>query len=154
LAKAVSEDVGQEIIGRHGFIQSRASLENIRRIRISLGTAGHSRTSEHISGLWLDYYGESRSEILGQWIHGVETWEFAQNEKVISVSLWSSKVEECFSSPFTLVIGKPSVGCVIGLSLQTTASTFEIFSAPVANSVKINFRANFLEYLVRPAVSH
>jgi hypothetical protein len=144
---------------RQHSIHSRASLKNIRRIRISCGNPDHSRKQHHISGLLLEYNDNSDSQIVGQWIAEVEAWEFSLNEKIVAVSLVSSadhvghiEVSGNFyyddvRSEFKAK-SRPKFGTIIGLRIETTFSLFErIVHIPTA-SIVWNFRNNIFEELV------
>jgi hypothetical protein len=144
LLKTVEEDVGSELIFQHGFIQTRASLQNVRKIRVSKGASGHSRSSDYVTGLWLEYYNEDRSEIVGQWICEVESWELAKDEKILELSFWTSEDRVLVEKPW-----HPSVGRVVGIRMRTTASEFQIFASIPQKSINVNYNANRLECLVR-----
>jgi hypothetical protein len=144
LSKTVKEDLGADLIPSHGFIQTRASLQNVRRIRVSQGASGHFRSSDYNTGLWLEYCNEDKSEIVGQWIREAESWELAKDEKILGLSFWTSEDRILVGLPY-----HPSLGRVVGIAMQTTASEFRIFASAPQKSVNINYKANRLECLVR-----
>jgi hypothetical protein len=144
LSKTVEENLGVDLISHHGFIQTRASLQNVRMIRVSRGASGRSRSSHHITGLWLEYHNQEKPEIVGQWICEAGSWELAKDEKILGLSFWTSKDRILTGEPL-----HPSVGCVVGIEMQTTTSEYRNFASATQNSFNINYQANRYERLVR-----
>ena len=68
--------------------RTHASLLGVRRIQVSRGSTGHSRSSSHISGLWFDYYDERSPAIVGQWIDGYGAIELAPDEQLQRLIIW------------------------------------------------------------------
>lgn len=144
LPSTLAEDTktGSYILCKHGIVNSQASLRNIRRIRISHGALGTSRLPQHISGLWIEYYNITAPEIVGQWISEFQCWEFNNEEKVISVRLWSTNEREVLS------YGRAKIGNIIGIGIETTSSRFELHLSEACGSVRLIFQANMFEELV------
>ncbi|KAH7320763.1 hypothetical protein B0I35DRAFT_510591 [Stachybotrys elegans] len=75
---------------RRGACFDAASLEGIRRVRVSAGLAGRSRLSEHVSGLWIEYH-HGPPVILGQWIRDIGGFDLMTTERLVKISVWSSQ---------------------------------------------------------------
>ncbi|VUC36994.1 unnamed protein product [Clonostachys rosea] len=72
-----------------GSCSGAASLQGIKRVRVSSGLRGRSRSPGHISGLWIEYY-QGDDVVLGQWIHEVGSFDLTQTEYLTHVSVWST----------------------------------------------------------------
>jgi hypothetical protein len=138
-----SPDTGSHIIHGRGTAYTAASLSGVRRIRISSGATGRSRTPQHISGLWLEYYDSDRPAIVGQWITELDSWELAPSEKITEVLIWSS-------NEFTRSQeGQAKLGRITGFSFATSdGNSKQILQEDTAGQVWIKFRANRFEELV------
>lgn len=68
-----------------GFAFSSASLSGLRRIRISVGGAGYSRDSHHVSGLRLEYQGLTSPVVVGQWISEYKSLEISGDERPVEI---------------------------------------------------------------------
>ncbi|RFU33930.1 hypothetical protein B7463_g2438, partial [Scytalidium lignicola] len=136
-----SFDIGCEIMCRNRVAFTYASLSNIRCIRISQGKIGHSRTSQHISGLWLEYYDSGRPVIIGQWMTEIDSLELAVNERLTEVSIMTA----CeFINPEC----KPNLGRVIGINFVTSCGkSKQILKEDSRGHTCLNFRANIFEDL-------
>ncbi|KAL2012051.1 hypothetical protein VTN00DRAFT_4769 [Thermoascus crustaceus] len=124
-----------------------ASLDGVRRIRFSRGSAGRPRHGNEISGLWLDYSEPQPPAIVGQWLSEADSMDLEPDEKVIEVSIWMSKLDFVFNERFHR-------GRVIGVSVltsrmqrKTVKSIESIESLPVEDYVELKFRASKLEKL-------
>lgn len=138
----VGESTGSFILNGRGCVIVQASLCNVRQIKLSSGAPGYCRLSEHISGLWVEYYDQEHAEILGQWISEVVCWEFNKGEKFTNISFWSTAEVENASH------GKAKLGKVIGIRVETKESTYQQYMAKLGGTVEVNFRANPYEELV------
>jgi hypothetical protein len=77
-----------------GEYATRASLENLRRIRASISLPPGSGTPQ-LSGLRLEYFNHQSSEIVGQWKHNYEdTFDLSQDEQISSITIWSRRIQK------------------------------------------------------------
>ncbi|KAF2799429.1 hypothetical protein K505DRAFT_370966 [Melanomma pulvis-pyrius CBS 109.77] len=137
-----SPDTGSHIIHGRGTAYTAASLSGVRRIRISSGATGRSRTSQHISGLWLEYYDSDGPVIVGQWITELDSWELAPSEKITEILMWSSN--ELTNSQE----GQAKLGRIMGFSFATSnGNSKQILQEDTDGQVWIKFRANRFEEL-------
>ncbi|KAL4811071.1 hypothetical protein BDV18DRAFT_5054 [Aspergillus unguis] len=77
-----------------------APLHSIKRIRISHGSIGRPRDPNQVAGLWIDYYHNSRSEIVGQWISEGPAVELKDGEIMTGVTIWLSKGKHVFTEKY------------------------------------------------------
>ncbi|GAD94756.1 hypothetical protein AOR_1_502134 [Paecilomyces variotii No. 5] len=121
-----------------------APISAIKRICVSCGSASRPRMYNEISGLWLDYFDEQPSRIVGQWISEVDTIYFDPVERIVEVSIYLSKLAFSFNEKF-------HQGRVVRMSIRTSQRLKIINSAeplPVGEYIELRFRANKLERLV------
>ncbi|RYP24945.1 hypothetical protein DL765_000173 [Monosporascus sp. GIB2] len=77
-----------------GFAFTAGRLSGVRRIRVSGGKPGHSRSEHHVSGVRLEYNDDgSDAIILGQWIQefdgeGEGALELAPGDRVVKMTTW------------------------------------------------------------------
>ncbi|CAH0023530.1 unnamed protein product [Clonostachys rhizophaga] len=67
-----------------------ASLENLRRVRVSKGAGGRSRADGNVTGILLDYHHGGQSAVVGQWIQEARHDPFSlhETERVVEFSYW------------------------------------------------------------------
>ena len=120
-----------------------ANLDGIRCIRFSSGLEGRSRHSDHISGIWLDYYDSSEPAIVGQWISPTaDVFELQRDELLTEVSVWL--INDAISQE-----GRAKLGKIIGISLKTSKMRSKrVESTPTDGAFRLDFRANRFENLV------
>lgn len=137
-------DTGVSAIrSRDGTALTSVSLCQVCRMRFSTGVNGRSRAGSEISGIWLDYYHSVRPAIAGQWLSEVDSFDLDQNERVTEISVWLS-VEDVSQ------YGRAKLGRVIGLLLVTSTLRRKcVITRSLAGGLRLNFRANWCEDLVR-----
>lgn len=124
-------------------VQTTASLSNVRRVRISSGADDRSRLSEHISGLWLEYHDTQRPCIIGQWINESDNFELSPGTELTEISIWSSDERKSLQ-------GQPELGKIIALQfLLSSGQLWSFGQTDLADSLRLTFRANIFEKLVR-----
>ncbi|CAH0051004.1 unnamed protein product [Clonostachys solani] len=96
-----------------GSCFTTASLQGIRRIRMSMGTDNRCRSASHMSGLWIEYYGDRRDVIVGQWIQESARVLLQPDERIIDLTIWST-MEVTFQFPVQ------KLGKISGIELGTT----------------------------------
>ncbi|CAH0046370.1 unnamed protein product [Clonostachys solani] len=101
------------MLGSEGSCFGAASLRGIKRVRVSSGLPGRSRSPENISGLWIEYI-RGDDVILGQWIHEVGSFDLTPTESLTHVSVWSTLEAE---TPLRM----ESFGRVIGIKFITSS---------------------------------
>lgn len=125
------------------YVQTAASLSNVRRVRVSVGGNGFSRLPEHISGLWLEYYNTDRPSIVGQWLNESGAFDLALGEQLIRISIWTSNEHAAAYS------GNAKLGKVIALRFDTSGGQSLRFGQGYTGSaVHLKFIANTFEKLV------
>ena len=126
-----------------GYVQTAASLSNVRRIRVSFGGKGLSRLSKHISGLWLEYYNTDRPSIVGQWLNESDAFELVLGEQITRISVWTSDEHVAAYN------GNAKLGKVIALHFDTSGGqSFRFGQGCIRGAVRLNFIANAFEKLV------
>lgn len=126
-----------------GNFRTYAPLVGIRRIGVSRGSIGRSRTLYNVSGLKLEYHDERSPIIVGQWMGEFDSIELARDEalqgiKVLARPLGSSYMgtdddglgldsEEPISSYLPLEDEK---GPVIAIQVETTHGQHKMFKPP------------------------
>lgn len=65
-----------------------AKLDCVRRIRLSVGGAGRSRSSRHVSGLLFEYYNSERNSIVGQWFEEIDSVDLDNGDFVVHIRVW------------------------------------------------------------------
>lgn len=71
-----------------GEYRTYARLTGLRRIQISTGLSGRSRSPACISGLRLDYEDSIDTAFLGQWMNKYDSVELNENEHIQGLSFW------------------------------------------------------------------
>ncbi|CAH0022742.1 unnamed protein product [Clonostachys rhizophaga] len=100
------------MLGSGGSCFGGASLRGIKRIRVSSGLRGRSRSAKNISGLWIEYY-QGDDVVLGQWIHEVGSFDLASAESLTHIRVWSTLETE---TPLRM----ESFGKVVGIGFITS----------------------------------
>ncbi|KAF2435052.1 hypothetical protein EJ08DRAFT_656697 [Tothia fuscella] len=132
---------GHIVSGFTALTKTQASLYNIRRVRISQGAPSCSRQPGHICGLWVEYYGTTKAQIVGQWLAESGSWEFSRGERITSISIWSTNEREIKS------YGAAKIGNIIGISVKTSSSEYRKFTSEASGTIQVNFLANIFEEL-------
>lgn len=85
-----------------GFAFGAARLDNVRRIHVSGGMLGRSRTDRHVSGIRLEYDKSCGGDavILGQWMQefegpGGQPLEMALGERITEMTTWHGYTDTC-----------------------------------------------------------
>lgn len=137
------DGTGSYIIHGRGTCYTRACLTQIRRIRISIGVNGRSRTTLHISGLCLDYYNAERPAIVGQWISEFDSLDLSSREVLTEISTWTSRESA------NLSCGRTEVGRVTGIRIVTSEGQVKQINLVDTNrQVHVRFESNWYEELV------
>ncbi|KAK7212462.1 hypothetical protein V2G26_019640 [Clonostachys chloroleuca] len=111
------------MLGSGGSCFGGASLRGIKRIRVSSGLRGRSRSAKYISGLWIEYY-QGDDVVLGQWIHEVGSFDLVPAESLTHIKVWSTLETE---TPLRM----ESFGKVVGIQFVTSSGrrrNFRIYS--------------------------
>lgn len=128
-----------------------APLDAVRRIRFSCGSVSRPRKPREISGLWLDYFDQQPSQIIGQWISEVDAVDLDPDERIVEVSICMSKLDVSFDENFPR-------GRIDRLSILTSQKRLKIVQSaellPVGEYIELRFRENRLERLVRQSTCH
>lgn len=98
-------------------------MRGIKRIRVSSGLRGRSRSAKYISGLWIEYY-QGDDVVLGQWIHEVGSFDLVPAESLTHIKVWSTLETE---TPLRM----ESFGKVVGIQFVTSSGrrrNFRIYS--------------------------
>jgi hypothetical protein len=104
-------DVVDEMQNKETTCLTRATLANIRRIRISMGKPHRSRGSNNVSGIMIEYLDDSiGSIVLGQWMEEAGVLEMVPGEKLTQISAWAWTANQSLDLPAKLV----------GISLRTS----------------------------------
>ncbi|KAJ9292761.1 hypothetical protein DTO271G3_8460 [Paecilomyces variotii] len=121
-----------------------APLDAVRRIRFSCGSVSRPRRPKEISGLWLDYFDQQPSQIIGQWISELDAVDLDPYERIVEVSICMSKLAFSFNDKFHR-------GRIVRLSILTSQRRLKIIqsaeSLPAREYIELRFRANRLERL-------
>ncbi|KAF2436479.1 hypothetical protein EJ08DRAFT_655471 [Tothia fuscella] len=122
-------------------VWTAASLQRVRVIYISAGASNRSRGSESISGLWLEYDGSARPEIVGQWIKESGKFEISDGTEIVEIAVWSSvKSRPC--------IGRPKMGHIVKLQfVLSNGQSFSFGNTVPEHTVQVTVRANLYEKL-------
>ncbi|KAF2761048.1 hypothetical protein EJ05DRAFT_497614 [Pseudovirgaria hyperparasitica] len=124
------------------YMQTQASLSNVRQIRISVGGHGLSRLSEHITGLWLDYYDTDRPGIVGQWLNESGAVNFSPGEQLTGIFIWTSNEHTAAYS------GHAKLGKVVALRFDTSdGQSLHFGQECTEGAVRLKFIANAFEKL-------
>lgn len=143
-------DIGTYIM-RYSYLAlayTTARLQDIRRIRISSGAPGQCRLSQHISGLYFEYYNSHRPSIVGQWMMEFDSWELSLSERITEIFLW-------FSNEWTRYERHPmgggkKLGKLTGIRFKTSFGNIRRFGRDCpADYVCLKYRRNQFEELVR-----
>lgn len=122
-----------------GFAFTSASLSGLRRIRVSVGDAGYSRESHHISGLGLEYEGLASPVVVGQWISEYKPLEIGGDERLVEIVTFHHA-----NNRFNRVKFGPLSGICITTSKGTTT---EVIHQPAEGDVRLCFRETPYERL-------
>ncbi|CAG9994602.1 unnamed protein product [Clonostachys byssicola] len=97
-------DVGW-MLREEGSCFTIASLENIRRVRVSKGAGGRSRTDANVTGILLDYHHGGQSTVVGQWIQEAASFDLEETERVVEFSYWvhASRYSDCQRDSFATI---------------------------------------------------
>lgn len=150
ISKSIIE-VAMYISERRGLCFTTAYLSRIKRIRVSGGLPGRSRTASHVSGLSLEFWNSKNLVIIGQWMDDLDVkFEFAQGEAITAITTWQTQ-----QTPprFT---GRANNGRITGIRLHTSrGSTHEVLlGGEDANMLSLHYSANPWEELVCSSYLH
>ncbi|PWY71256.1 hypothetical protein BO83DRAFT_417870 [Aspergillus eucalypticola CBS 122712] len=135
--------IGEKSKGCHAY--TSASLEGVKRIRISQGCHSRPRRTGEISGLWLEYSDSHSPCILGQWISEIDSFTLEEDEVITEIRIWFSKGRISFAERYPL-------GRVIriAISTRTQSQTYPLGKLPAPNErTELVFRGNDVEYMSR-----
>lgn len=118
-----------------GTFQTFAQLSNARRIQASVGTVGRSRSPSYVAGLRFDYYGQTSSAILGQWMEESDTVELSKGEFVQRITVWLDKEDVSIIRPDL------RLGQVAALKFDTTRGRHIMFQPPGNSSLPARIHA-------------
>lgn len=133
---------GSVIIKGFGTAGTATSLIGVRRIRISSGAPGHSRSPSNVSGLWFDYYDDDRPVIVGQWIKEMDSLHLLEEETIEQIEIWTSSEE-------SNLMYDAKLGKVVALRITTSAGNSKEVMGDTSDAVVLKYRANPFENLVR-----
>ncbi|VUC30702.1 unnamed protein product [Clonostachys rosea] len=103
-----------------------ASLEKVRRIRISQGADNRGgRSPSHISGLWIEYFDDRRDVIVGQWIEETGCFVLQPDERLVEVTVWSTTEVR-----FPHLGQGHSLGKISGIAFGTTRNRVVVRKMP------------------------
>ncbi|KAK8133892.1 hypothetical protein PG984_005904 [Apiospora sp. TS-2023a] len=122
-----------------GFAFTSASLPGLRRIRLSVGNAGYSRESHHISGLRLEYEGSASPVVVGQWISEYQSLDIGEDERLVEIITFHHA-----NNRFNRV----KFGPLSGISIITSkGAALEVIHQPAEGDVRLTFRETHYERL-------
>ncbi|KAK8077388.1 hypothetical protein PG996_003558 [Apiospora saccharicola] len=122
-----------------GFAFTSASLSGLRRIRFSVGNAGYSRESHHISGLRLEYEGSASPVVVGQWISEYQSLDIGEDERLLEIITFHHA-----NNRFNRV----KFGPLSGISIITSkGAAMEVIHEPAEGDVRLTFRETPYERL-------
>jgi hypothetical protein len=114
---------------------------SFKRIRVSIGKPGRSRSTCHISGLWIDYW-ERDSVIVGQWVQEHGTLSLASDESLIEVTTWPTK-EIQYTTP------SERFGKISGISFTISSGRqVKFLVQPIEENIAMHHRSTLFEELV------
>lgn len=128
---------------REGSCFTTASLERVKRMRISTGAVKCSRSKDHVSGLWIEYDGGKGDVIAGQWIDKHTCFQLESRERLLEIAVWGT-TEVKFSS------SAERFGKITGIAFTTSRKTFELRLAQPGRVEQtcVRYRATPFEDLV------
>ncbi|CAG9986365.1 unnamed protein product [Clonostachys byssicola] len=128
------------MLGSGGSCSGGASLRWIKRIRVSSGLPGRSRSTKNISGLWIEYY-QGEDVVLGQWIHEVGSFDLASGEYLTHIEVWSTLESQ---TPLRM----EKFGKVVGIEFITSSGRNRKFEIPSQHQcISMHWRATPYEEL-------
>jgi len=131
-------------IMREGGCVTSGSLRYVRRIRLSAGAPGRSRTSRHVSGLLFEYHNSERDSIVGQWFEEIDSMELGNGDYVVHIRVWYTQE----AHPQNTL--RENNGKVVGITLSTLrgVSKQKLLEEP-KDLLCLDYYANPLEEMVR-----
>ncbi|KAJ9155580.1 hypothetical protein NKR23_g1739 [Pleurostoma richardsiae] len=127
---------------RNGLCLTTVDLSSVKRIRISRGLPNRPRTSEYISGLWLDFWDSDRPVIVGQWIEEIDVFDIERGDKISHIAIWQS--QESDANRFI----KHNNGRIQGIRLASSRGvTKSVQLGDGAELLVLNYSADFFEEL-------
>ncbi|KAK6067086.1 F-box domain-containing protein [Seiridium cupressi] len=88
-----------------GFAFVSADLTGLRRIHISTGKEGFSRSHGHISGLQLEYADGKDPVLVGQWIKRCDTLELEPDDHLVEITTWHRIINRFSRVKFGPIVG-------------------------------------------------
>lgn len=67
------------------------TLSKIRRIRVSVGIPGRTRSPDHVSGLCFEFWDSKVPVYVGQWFHEVRSLCVERGERVVGFTFWQAQ---------------------------------------------------------------
>lgn len=90
IEKALLENPDRmEIGGRACY--TFATLIGIRRIGVSRGITGRTRSTNHVSGLHISFWNEDPPIYVGQWFQEVASIELQPDDRITALRFWQSR---------------------------------------------------------------
>lgn len=141
---------------RNKGFATRALMIGIRKIQVSTGRVGTSRSRLHVSGLRFDYHEACRPPtVVGQWITPQESWEIAPGEDIVKLTVWYFR-----QLPFEDALQGSYKGTVAAVRFETSNGRSRSFSHTRSKSFtgrvhgitldlnQTEFQPNFCETMV------
>lgn len=130
-----------------------AGLAGIKRVSVSRGAPGKTRTQTHISGLRLDFFSSATPVYVGQWFDEVDSLQFDPGDRIVGLTFWQT--QETKSNVATMQ--RENAGKIAGLGITKTGfkrRRLEVCLRNKEDLLEYSFYENTLEDLVCSPILH
>lgn len=131
----------------HCQMNSFASLENVRRLKISRGYKNGPRARESITGIWIEYWDSAEPKIVGQWLKEGKSLDLDRGDILTEISFWTDRPRDFARGA---KIGDLNITVhVVGIQLSTANGNSLFWGEMRRNRLPLIYHHNYMQRLVR-----